>query len=329
MLSNRQHYPELIILSANVTDESLQAGMEYLLSGAAEPGCKIRLNDNFITPPQLNQILNALADERCPPGVEIFFDNCHFTDAYANKFAELFAAGRYPANMRLHFHGNSIGDDGLFAMLDALSRDGNHPGVFLNMQYNHHLSNECVDALTALIAHNQLADGVGIDLRNNPALGDAERLRLLNSLQRNTAVTVLKMEIPYADFNDDGMADGEIGMTAMIIENQRRSQLEFCCARNRLLQQYRGNPDLIYQIHRLSAARGYPLPCPPAIENAVPSLRFFAANTVPPAALQAFFSRFEGGFEGLRELTDGMQNNTNQLDPDSKKHGCPWSCTML
>jgi hypothetical protein len=313
MFSNRQFYPDKILLSAHITDENLLAAMEYLLSGTAEPGCKILLGDSLITPAQLDKILAALADPRCPQGLQIYFDNCYLNSAAAVKFAALFEAGHYPANMHLSFFRNNIGDNGLFTMLDALSRDGNRPGVFLNMQYNHNLSDECINAITTIIALNQLADGVGIDLRNNPQLSDDALLLLLNSLQRNTAVTALQMDIPCADF----------------LEQERRLQLEFCCARNRLLQQYRGNTDLIYQIHRLSAARGMPLPRPATEENHAPSLRFFAANAVPPAELQTFFDRFEGGFETLLDLTESMQNNTNQLDPGSKKRGCPWPCTIL
>ena len=328
MLSNRPFYPDKIILSAPVTDENLQAAMEYLLSGKAEPGCKILLNDNHITPAQLDLILQTLADPLCPASIEIFFDNCHFTNAHAYKFAMLFDAGQYPANMRLHFSGNSIGDKGLFAMLDALSCDGNRPGVFLNMQYNH-LSDECIYAITTLIALNQLADGVGIDLRNNQQVSDDALLLLLNSMKKNTAVITLQMDTPFANFNDDITRDVEIVLAARFVEQQRQSQLEFCCTRNRLLQKFRGNPDLIYQIYRLSAARGMPLPCPPAVNNIVPTLRFFAANAIPPNDLQAFLDRYQGEFETLRDLTECMQNNTNQLDPDSKKRGCPWPCTIL
>lgn len=327
MLNNRQHYPDQIILSANVTDENLQSAMAYLLSGDAKSGCKIRLNDNLFTPAQLDMVLQALADPRCPSGIELFFDNCHFTNAYADKFAVLFDAGQYPANMRLHFFGNSIGDEGLFAMVDALSRENNRPGVFLNMQRNHLLTNECIDALTTLMTWNKVADGFGIDLRNNPALHCKPLQMLAKSIEKNTAVIELSMELITDEMIDDAFDNRDLGQFLQF--DAQLAALKFCCERNKLLQKFRGNPDFIYQIYRLSAARGMPLPCPPAEENHAPSLRFFAANAVPPAALQAFFDRFEGGFESLRDLTESMQNNTNQLDPDSKKRGCPWPCTIL
>lgn len=329
MLSGQQFYPDEILLAASVTDENLQAAMKYLLSGKATPGCKIRLNENHFTLAQTDILLKALADARCPADVEIFLDHCHLTNAHANKFAELFEIGNYPRNLRVHLFGNFIGDNGAFAMVDALKRDPERPGVFLNLGLNQNLTNEFVQALTTLIAMNQLTDGVGIDISENAQLQSAPLVQLLEVLQRNAAVTELGMDIPFHDFNDDFLADREIVMAATQIAIDRRAQLNFCCERNRLLQKHRGNPDFIYQIYRLSEQHGMVLPRPEMDGNRVPSLSFFAANRMMHADINAFLNRYQDGWESLRELTTNMQNIDNKLYAYGKSRGCPWPCTIL
>lgn len=329
MFSNRQHYPNEILLTANLTDQTLQDAMEYLLSGAAQPGCKIMMGDNFITHPQLDVLLEALADERCPANVEIFLDYCHLTNAHAQKFSDLFLDGHYPANMRLHFHGNNIGDTGFLAMVHALSRDIERPSVYLNMQHNQQITNASLHNLAHLITIHEIADGIGFNLDNNPLLSDDVILRLIKSLQLNTAVVNLTVNINAIGLDEDDamLMDGEMALLIHQKNLAYREMVQFCCDRNTLLQKYKHIPDLQYHIYALSEERGYKLA--PALLDQCPSLTFFAARSALSRNYAAFAKSHPGGYEKVVDLTSAMAECQDKLGTYSPLRGCPWPCKIL
>jgi hypothetical protein len=317
---------KLIDVSTNATDESLRHAMNTLLSGQAQPRCKICLSYNHLTLTQIDIILEALADERCPPGIDIFLFHCHLNNEHARKFAQLFANGRYSAGLRLHFDRNSIGDDGFLEMIHALSRNIDRPGVYLDMQHND-LTDVSADELANLIAGHQLTDGVGFNLTNNPELDTNTLQRIATSLETTTAVTEF-----FADLVSEEMraaAYAMRGAAPLLLREweERASAMKLCCKRNLLLQKYRNNPDFIHQIYDLFRARVYELPRP--TPRIIPSLRFFAITALPQTQLQKLFDENEGTFECLRDAANGMQDITKQLNLVPENRTCPWPCTIL
>lgn len=324
-MNTRHYYPDAIILTAILTNESLNAAMEFLLSGEAQTGCMIHMNENQLTLEQTDILIRALADKRCPAGIVVNMESCHITDAHAAKFAGLFVKGKYPANLHLNFACNNIGNDGLFAMAEVLSRGIGiqRPGVFLDFQFNSAINNEVGLHLKDLISHDMLIDGVGFNLDNIPQLTNEIIYSLYLAMKNNTGITELILSTDLTiDILDIVNLDEFIPSYGYHAARQLK---EFCCERNRLLHQYRGNPDVMMLLQRFSKKHQCPLP---DMARSAPSLRFFAATRANPDELSTFMKN-KDGFQTLADLSNQLDDITNHLELNNKYRLCPWSCNIL
>lgn len=324
-MNTRHYYPDAIILTAILTNESLNGAMAFLLSGEAQAGCTIHMNENQLTLEQTDILIKALADERCPAGIVVNMESCHVTDTHALKFAGLLAKGTYPADLHLNFACNYIGNDGLLAMAEALSRSIGiqRPGVFLDLQFNCAINSEGGHHLNQLISQDMLIDGTGFNLDNIPQLTNRTIYFLYLAMENNTGITRLilstDLTVDILDIIEPEEFIPKYGYHAA------HRQKEFCCERNRLLHQYRGNPDVMMLLQRLSKKHRCPFP---DMARSAPSLRFFAATRANPDELSTFVAN-KDGFQTLADLSKQLDDITNHLESYNKYRCCPRSCNIL
>lgn len=322
--------PDQIVAVANLHGNDIQIALDYLLSGAALPGCKLMLSDNHITMDDLYKLLAALADPRCPANLRISLENCDLTDEHMAEFARLFYTGLYPAGLRFDFSRNHIGDGGLLAIATALSnnREGAGPGVYFDLQYNINITNDGINQLAAICQHNDIATGTGFNLRNNLGFDHTSARTLAMTLTANTAITELDIET-----NDTGEhlvvdMDGDIH-PAMIDQGSYQAMLQYCCLRNRLLLKYQHDPDMVELIHNYWRKSIFADPAASSFAHKVPSLRFFAAKALPRHELEAFARQFAEGMMDIPALTAGLNEIEQKMDENARWRLCPWQCNIL
>jgi hypothetical protein len=323
-MRNRIILPDHIVLIASLTDDNMQEAMDFLVSGEALPHCKIFLDDNLITPAQLRMLFAALSHPQCPPHLEISLEGNHLNSDTMNLlFADFFENSIYPQGLQFNFARNNISDIGFMAMVDALNKASKKPGVYIDVQFNPMITNDSIDYLCERFKQNDLPGGTGFDLRFNVSIDYQHAQKLVECLPKNTCVTALSLDTGEQEIREAVNVIDDHPYAMLPVPNCE-AVINFCCERNRQLQEHRKNPDMIYHLRRLSYEAGYPLPAKAGLP--FPTLQFLAAKTCQQNGRPL---RLPECFDDLNALAAAITAADNKLGPGRNKSRCPWPCTIL